>query len=164
MSNLKLKSIIMQTDSSNSIIQDSFNLNRFVVAQDAVYDTVVSELSEGRKRSHWMWYIFPQLKHLGHSYNAKFYGISGWEEAKAYLANPILDARLRKVSEIILALPEDDAREVFGGIDAIKLRSSMTLFDLVAPNDIFSRVLEKYFNGKRDRRTIAIVNEGENLS
>ena len=154
----------MQTDSSNSIIQDSFNLNRFVVAQDAVYDTVVSELSEGRKRSHWMWYIFPQLKHLGHSYNAKFYGISGWEEAKAYLANPILDARLRKVSEIILALPEDDAREVFGGIDAIKLRSSMTLFDLVAPNDIFSRVLEKYFNGKRDRRTIAIVNEGENLS
>ena len=154
----------MQTDSSNSIIQDSFNLNRFVVAQDAVYDTVVSELSEGRKRSHWMWYIFPQLKHLGHSYNAKFYGISGGEEAKAYLANPILDARLRKVSEIILVLPEDDAREVFGGIDAIKLRSSMTLFDLVAPNDIFSRVLEKYFNGKRDRRTIAIVNEGENLS
>ena len=152
----------MQTDSSNPIIQDSFNLNRFVVAQDAVYDTVVSELSEGRKRSHWMWYIFPQLKHLGHSYNAKFYGISGWEEAKAYLANPILDARLRKVSEIILALPEDDAREVFGGIDAIKLRSSMTLFDLVAPNDIFSRVLEKYFNCKRDRRTIAIVNEGDN--
>ena len=152
----------MQTDSSNPIIQDSFNLNRFVVAQDAVYDKVVSELSEGRKRSHWMWYIFPQLKHLGHSYNAKFYGISGWEEAKAYLANPILDARLRKVSEIILALPEDDAREVFGGIDAIKLRSSMTLFDLVAPNDIFSRVLEKYFNGKRDRRTIAIVNEGDN--
>ncbi|MBD5184946.1 MAG: DUF1810 domain-containing protein [Bacteroidales bacterium] len=152
----------MQTDSSNSIIQDSFNLNRFIIAQDAVYDTVVAELSDGCKRSHWMWYIFPQLKHLGHSYNAKFYGISGWEEAKAYLANPILDARLRKVSEIILALPEDDAREVFGGIDAIKLRSSMTLFDLVAPNDIFSRVLEKYFNGKRDRRTIAIVNEGDN--
>ena len=162
MSNLKLKSIIMQTDSSNPIIQDSFNLNRFIIAQDAVYDTVVAELSDGCKRSHWMWYIFPQLKHLGHSYNAKFYGISGWEEAKAYLANPILDARLRKVSEIILALPEDDAREVFGGIDAIKLRSSMTLFDLVAPNDIFSRVLEKYFNGKRDRRTIAIVNEGDN--
>lgn len=152
----------MQTDSSNSIIQDSFNLNRFIIAQDAVYDTVVAELSDGCKRSHWMWYIFPQLKHLGHSYNAKFYGISGWEEAKAYLANPILDARLRKVSEIILVLPEDDAREVFGGIDAIKLRSSMTLFDLVAPNDIFSRVLEKYFNGKRDRRTIAIVNEGDN--
>ena len=162
MSNLKLKSIIMQTDSSNSIIQDSFNLNRFIIAQDAVYDTVVAELSDGCKRSHWMWYIFPQLKHLGHSYNAKFYGISGWEEAKAYLANPILDARLRKVSEIILALPGDDAREVFGGIDARKLRSSMTLFDLVAPNDIFSRVLEKYFNGKRDRRTIAIVNEGDN--
>lgn len=152
----------MQTDSSNPIIQDSFNLNRFVVAQDAVYDTVVSELSEGRKRSHWMWYIFPQLKHLGHRYNAKFYGISGWEEAKAYLADPILDARLRKVSEIILALPGNDAREVFGGIDDMKLRSSMTLFDLVAPNDIFSRVLEKYFNGKRDRRTIAIVNEGDN--
>ena len=152
----------MQTDSSNPIIQDSFNLNRFIIAQDAVYDTVVAELSDGCKRSHWMWYRFPQLKHLGHSYNAKFYGISGWEEAKAYLANPILDARLRKVSEIILALPGNDARDVFGGIDAIKLRSSMTLFDLVAPNDIFSRVLEKYFNGKRDRRTIAIVNEGDN--
>ena len=143
---------------------NNYDLNRFIEAQNRVYPIALKELQEGRKRSHWMWYIFPQLKHLGHSYNAKFYGISGWEEAKAYLANPILDARLRKVSEIILALPGDDAQEVFGGIDARKLRSSMTLFDLVAPNDIFSRVLEKYFNGKRDRRTIAIVNEGENLS
>lgn len=102
-------------------------------------------------------YIFPQLKHLGHSYNAKYYGLSGVDETAAYLAEPVLGQRLREVSTAILNLPTDDAREVFGGIDGMKLRSSMTLFDLVSPTDIFARVLDKYFNGQRDNRTLTII-------
>ena len=100
-----------------------------------------------------MWYIFPQLKNLGHSYNSKFYGISGIEEAKAYLEHPILGLRLREVSETILNLSCDNAVTVFGGIDSCKLRSSMTLFDIVSPGDIFAKVIDKFFNGQRDRFT-----------
>lgn len=136
---------------------DTYNLNRFIVAQERDYPIAMNELKDGRKRSHWMWYIFPQLKHLGHSYTSKFYGISGTEEAVAYLAEPILGQRLREVSEDILDLPTDDAREVFGSIDAMKLRSSMTLFDIISPNDVFARVLDKYFNGQRDNRTLTII-------
>lgn len=133
---------------------DKYNLNRFLEVQNDVYPIALKELRTGRKRSHWIWYIFPQLKHLGHSYNSKFYGISGIEEATAYLADPVLGYRLREVAETILNLPGDDAVEVFGGIDSRKLRSSMTLFDLVSPNDIFARVLDKYFNSRRDHRTL----------
>ena len=104
-----------------------------------------------------MWYIFPQLKHLGHSYNAKYYGLSGVDEAAAYLAEPVLGQRLREVTTAILNLPTNDAYEVFGGIDGMKLRSSMTLFDIVSPNDIFARVLDKYFNGQRDNRTLTLI-------
>ena len=104
-----------------------------------------------------MWYVFPQLKHLGHSYNAKFYGLSGIEEAKVYLEHPISGQRLIEVSNTILNLATCDAVEVFGGIDSLKLKSSMTLFDLVSPNEIFAKVLDKYFNGQRDNRTINII-------
>lgn len=137
--------------------QDSCSLNRFVEAQEYSYPIALGELREGRKRSHWMWYIFPQLKHLGHSYNSQFYGISGIEEATAYLQHPVLGPRLREVSDAILNLPSADLREVFGGIDALKLRSSMTLFDRVSPDDIFSRVLGKYFSFRRDPRTLKIL-------
>lgn len=137
--------------------QDNYNLNRFIEAQEYSYPIALGELREGRKRSHWMWYIFPQLKHLGHSYNSQFYGISGIEEATAYLQHPVLDPRLLEVSEAILNLPTSDPREVFGGIDALKLRSSMTLFDRVSPDDIFSRVLDKYFSSRRDPRTLKIL-------
>lgn len=133
-------------------------IERFVQAQNEVYSLALNEIKSGRKRSHWMWYIFPQLKGLGHSYNSKFYGISGAEEAKEYLDHPILGQRLREVSNAILNLATDDALEVFGGIDSRKLKSSMTLFDLVSPNDIFARVLDKYFNGQRDRSTIVLLN------
>lgn len=135
-------------------MNENYNLKRFIEAQEGVYPV---ELREGRKRSHWMWYIFPQLKHLGHSYNAKYYGLSSVDEAAAYLANHVLGQRLREVSDVIFNLPTDDAREVFGGIDSLKLRSSMTLFDIVSPNDIFARVLDKYFNGQRDNRTLTII-------
>lgn len=137
--------------------QDRFNLERFVEAQEGAYATALRELQEGRKQSHWIWYIFPQLKHLGYSYNSKFYGISGTEEAAAYLENPVLGQRLREVSNVILNLATDDAVKVFGEIDSHKLKSSMTLFDFVSPNDIFAQVLDKYFNGQRDNRTFNII-------
>mgnify|MGYP005920843095 CR=1 FL=1 len=139
------------------MIVDKYNLNRFIEAQSGVYHIALKELQDGRKRSHWMWYIFPQFKHLGYSRNSKFYGISGPEEAAAYLENPVLSQRLREVSATILNLPTDDAVEIFGEIDARKRQSSMTLFDLVSPNDIYAQVLDKYFNGQRDKITINII-------
>ncbi len=134
-----------------------FNLVRFIEAQEDTYHRALKELQEGKKSSHWIWYIFPQLKHLGGSTNSLYYGISGLEEATAYLDNPILSRRLREVCSAILILPTDDAKEVFGKIDCHKLRSSMTLFDQVAPNDVFARVLDKYFNSQRDQVTIDII-------
>ena len=137
---------------------DTFDLDRFIQAQDKAYPYALKELKEGCKRSHWMWYIFPQLRGLGHSRMSNYYGISGINEAKAYLESPILNHRLREVCEAILGLETDDAREVFGGIDSLKLKSSMTLFDLASPDDIFARVLNKFFEGKRDVRTIKLIN------
>ena len=134
----------------------TFDINRFIQAQETTYHYAIQELKEGQKRSHWMWYIFPQLRGLGHSRMSNYYGISGIEEAKAYLESPILNQRLRKVCEAILNLETDDAREVLGGIDSIKLKSSMTLFDLASPNDIFDRVLDKFFDGKRCEKTYAM--------
>ena len=134
--------------------ENEFDLERFVEAQERMYGRALAELREGRKRSHWMWYVFPQLKGLGHSYFSNFYGIWGLQEAKEYLEHPVLGQRLREVSEVILALLTDDAVEVFGGIDIRKLRSSMTLFDMVSPGDVFGRVLDKYYGGKRDSRTV----------
>lgn len=139
------------------MVHDDYNISRFIDAQEGIYPIALQELQGGRKRSHWMWYIFPQLKGLGHSYNSKFYGISGTEEASEYLEDQILGQRLREVSNAILNLPTDDAVEVFGGIDSRKLMSSMTLFDLVSPNDIFARVLDKYFNGQRDNLSVNII-------
>ena len=136
---------------------NNYDLNRFVEAQNGVYPIALKELQEGRKRSHWMWYIFPQLKQLGHSYNAKYYGISGIKEAMAYLQHPVLGQRLRETASAILNLSGNDAEAIFGGVDAMKLRSSMTLFDVVSPNDIFAQVLDKYFNGQSDNRTISII-------
>lgn len=133
------------------------NLDRFLLPQARIFQVALKELKEGHKRSHWMWYIFPQLKGLGHSYNSKFYGISGPKEASEYLEDPILGQRLREISNVILNLATDDAVAVFGGIDSRKLKSSMTLFDLVSPNDIFARVLDKYFNGQRDNLTVNII-------
>lgn len=140
---------------------DNYNLSRFIEAQDRIYPIALKELHQGRKRSHWMWYVFPQLKGLGHSFNSRFYGISGLEEAKAYLANPVLNQRLREVVMAILNLPGDYAREVFGDIDSRKLLSSMTLFDAASPGDVFARVLRKYFGSRRDRKTLELLHPDE---
>lgn len=136
---------------------NTYDLNRFVEAQNGVYPVALKELQKGRKCSHWMWYIFPQLKHLGHSYNAKYYGISGIEEATAYLQHPILGQRLREIASTILNLSGNNAEAIFGSIDAMKLRSSMTLFDVVSPDDVFNLVLDNYFQGKKDYRTLSML-------
>lgn len=135
---------------------EKFDLERFVRAQARDYETARRELLAGRKQSHWIWYIFPQLKGFGHSYESEYYGISGIEEAKAYLAHPVLGARLREVTDIMLSLPESDPRAVLGsGIDAKKFRSSMTLFRLAAPEEeCFLLALEKYFGGVLDGLTV----------
>ncbi len=137
--------------------EDRYNLDRFLTAQEHTYDVALKELKDGYKQSHWMWFIFPQLKHLGRSSFSTFYGISGRDEALAFLLHPILSHRLREVSETILQLPVSDATMIFGGIDSRKLLSSMTLFDIVSPGDVFTRVIDKFFQGKRDRRTIKLV-------
>lgn len=143
------------------MVQDKFNISRFIKAQDMMYPIALRELQEGRKSSHWMWYIFPQLKHLGLSRNSRFYGISGIEEASAFLENQVLEQRFREVCMAILDLSTDNAVEVFGGIDSHKLHSSMTLFDAVSPDDVFARVLDKYFNGQRDKKTLQIIGDNE---
>lgn len=136
---------------------DLFDLERFVTAQDAhdVYHTALQEVKDGLKRSHWMWFVFPQIQGLGHSSMAQKYGIHSLLEAKAYLAHDTLGQRLR---EMMKALPlHGDAEDIFGKIDAMKLRSCLTLFDLVAPDDVFADFLDNYFNKERCQKTLQIV-------
>jgi uncharacterized protein (DUF1810 family) len=133
---------------------DPFNLQRFVHAQAPVWDDVRAELGRARKRTHWMWFVFPQLAALGRSETARFYGISGADEAKAYLEHPLLGPRLLECCALLLKITGVSAREVFGDIDAMKLRSCLTLFEGVAPNaPIFRECLEGYFAGERDPLT-----------
>lgn len=134
------------------------DLERFVKAQESDYATALAEIINGRKKSHWIWYIFPQLKGLGHSYNSNYYGIADFDEAKAYMAHTVLGARLREISRALLELPkENTAREVFGGIDAMKVKSSMTLFYLATKEELFKEVLDRYYAGKVDSRTIELL-------
>lgn len=133
------------------------NIERFVDAQDKDYEIALSEVRSGRKRSHWIWYIFPQLKGLGRSAYAQHYGISGKDEAEAYLSHKKLGGRLREITQALLNVDGKGAQEIFGGLDAMKVRSSMTLFDAVCPNDIFAQVLEKYYNGGRCNITLNLL-------
>ena len=137
---------------------DPYDLNRFISAQEGVYDRALDELRSGLKRSHWMWYIFPQIDGLGHSPTTRHYSIKSLEEARQYLSHPILGARLVACAEAVLAVSGQSASDIFGQPDDWKLQSSMTLFGLVAePSSVFERVLDKYFQGKRDARTFQIV-------
>ena len=142
----------------------SFDLERFVTAQDNAYDAALRELRAGEKRSHWIWYIFPQIKGLGHSRNASYYGISGADEAKAYLAHPGLGFRLREATEAVMGIEGRQIQEILPGIDALKFRSSMTLFDAVCPDDIFARALDKYFDGQRDEHTLRLLSTNVSFS
>lgn len=136
-----------------------FNLERFLKAQESSYDIALQELNDGRKRSHWMWYIFPQLKALGYSETALYYGITDIEEAKCYLAQPILSARLVACCEAILLHKDKSALRILGDIDAMKLKSSMTLFALASDeeNSVFHQVLTQFYDGKMDDKTKEIL-------
>lgn len=136
------------------------NLDRFIEAQESNYSIALEEIKNGRKRSHWIWYIFPQLKGLGHSYRSSFYGIADAEEAKSYLNHPILGYRLREITLALLDLPKElTAREILGWTDALKVKSSMTLFYYVSKEDIFLNVLNRFYNGCQDQKTINILNQ-----
>jgi len=150
----------MAIDSPSS--NDPFNLNRFVVAQEPVYARVLSELENGQKHSHWMWYIFPQVDGLGFSATSKLYAIKSVDEARAYLNHPVLGPRLRECAQAVLAVEGRTASEIFGYPDDRKLKSCATLFTSVSnPGSVFERILQKHFDGERDVRTLQILDSLE---
>jgi uncharacterized protein (DUF1810 family) len=141
------------------VTSDTFDLDRFLKAQESgIYERALSEIRSGRKRTHWMWFIFPQMLGLGQSQTAIFYGITGRAEAEAYLQHPVLGSRLRACAQAVLDSSAQSAHELFGSPDDLKLRSSMSLFASVAEADsVFYRVLDRYFNGEADGRTAALL-------
>lgn len=154
---IDVNNIILPKEFVENISPDSercYYLERFLMAHKYNYENALREITDGRKRSHWIWFIFPQLAVLGRSANAKYYGISGHDEAKAYLDHPILGARLREISMALLQHRGKSAVDILGDIDAVKVRSCMTLFDTVSPDDIFQKVLDAFYDGTRDKKTL----------
>ena len=133
------------------------DLDRFLWAQEGIIDRALAELAVGRKRSHWMWFVFPQAAGLGHSATAQRYAIHSLPEARAYLAHPLLNRRLRDGCQQLLSHRKIPPEKILGVVDALKLRSSMTLFDAVCSGDIFEEVLASFFAGERDTLTLAII-------
>ena len=134
------------------------DLNRFVLAQESSYDRALAEVKDGCKRSHWMWYIFPQIAGLGQTSTSRLYAIDDLEEAQAYLRHPVLGPRLLEISEALLALNTDSVIAVFGWPDDMKLRSCMTLFAQADPEqEIFQKVLDKFYGGKPDTLTLDLL-------
>ncbi len=131
-------------------------LNRFLEAQKYSYETALEEIKKGKKMSHWMWYIFPQIKGLGHSETAIYYEIKSLEEAKAYLEHDVLRNRLLQLTDELLLLTTNNPIEIFGYVDAMKLKSCMTLFEYISDIENFGKVLEKFYQGLRDEYTITI--------
>lgn len=135
------------------------SLNRFLAAQEKTYEIALTEIKGGKKRTHWMWYIFPQLRGLGMSSVAHTYGISGLDEAKAYLAHPVLSERIYELCVALLEHKDKSAYDIFGEIDEMKLKSSMTLFALVSEDDsVFHQVLEAFYKGEQDKATLNLLN------
>ena len=133
------------------------SLERFIAAQEKVYQWALTEVKSGKKLSHWIWYIFPQLKGLGTSESSQYYGINDIEEARAYLNHPILGARLREITSAFLDSVGKNAQDVFGYLDAMKVRSCMTLFNEVSDDDVFRKVLDRYYSGLADEKTLAVI-------
>ena len=139
-------------------MDDPHHLQRFVDAQRPVYDDVLSELSAGAKTSHWMWFVFPQLRALGRSETARRFGLAGLEEAKAYWRHPVLGPRLRECTARVLGVQGRSALQIFGPIDTMKFRSSMTLFERAAPDEpVFRAALDRCFEGRADERTLELL-------
>ena len=140
-------------------MNDPYNLQRFVDAQDGVFAGALSELRVGRKQSHWMWFIFPQLAGLGRSPTAQFYGIDSADEARAYLEHALLGSRLRQSVEALLPWARQrTAEQIFGPIDALKLRSCLTLFDAIGPQSVFGKALAAFYDGP-DEHTLALLSQ-----
>jgi uncharacterized protein (DUF1810 family) len=141
--------------------QDRYDLQRFVEAQEPVYDTVLAELRNGAKRSHWIWFVFPQLRGLGRSPTAQHYGIASLDEARAYLAHPVLGARLRECARLVAGIEGRSVDAIFGSPDNLKVRSSMTLFaHAAADGDLaadFRAVLDKFYDGQEDPATVELL-------
>ncbi len=141
-------------------MNDPYHLQRFIDAQERDYCSALAEISSGQKRSHWMWYVFPQYDGLGFSSTARHYAIKSLAEGEAYLDHPVLGPRLKECSEALLSVDGRNVHQIFGSPDDMKLRSSMTLFALVsAEGSVFEKVLDKYFEGQRDRKTIDLVDD-----
>lgn len=140
---------------------DPYNLRRFTEAQDGIYDAAHAELHAGSKQGHWMWFIFPQLEGLGRSPTARHFGIGSLDEARAYLEHPLLGPRLRRCVEALLPWKNRSAEQILGSIDAMKLRSSLTLFDRVEPRGIFAEGLAEFYAGKPDQQTLALLNRAQ---
>lgn len=137
-------------------------IERFLDGQRFGYETALAEMKRGEKRNHWIWYIFPQVKGLGHSPNVQYYGIKDLEEAKAYLHHPVLGSRLREITRAVLTHKGEDIYDIMGSrIDAMKLKSSMALFDLAAPDDVFAEVIDAFYKGIRDARTVSLVQKAD---
>jgi uncharacterized protein (DUF1810 family) len=138
---------------------DQNSLKRFIEAQKSDYELALQQVRQGKKTGHWMWYIFPQIRGLGHSETSVYFAIRDMDEAREYFTHPVLGARLVEISNEILKLNIDDPVAIFGSVDSLKLKSSMTLFSLVEKaSPVFQLILDKYFNGKRDINTIRIAN------
>ena len=135
-----------------------YDLNRFLAAQEKKYNVALEEIKHGFKCSHWMWFIFPQHKDLGMTTTSKFYGIKNLTEAKQYLNHPVLGKRLREISAELLRHKEKSAEDIFGYLDALKLRSCMTLFDLAEPDAVFGEVLRTFYDGQKDVITLKLLN------
>jgi uncharacterized protein (DUF1810 family) len=133
------------------------DLKRFVDAQEDTFDTALAELKAGHKRTHWMWFVFPQMRGLGFSSNAQFYGIASLEEARAYLAHELLGPRLRASTQAVLDVQEKSLEAILGGVDAQKFRSSMTLFLRASGDAIFREALDRYCGGIEDERTLGLI-------
>lgn len=136
-------------------------IDRFLEPQKTAYPVALEEVRNGRKGSHWMWYIFPQLRGLGQSTAAWYYGIADLQEASAYLAHPVLGGHLREITQASLELPESDPTKLFGWPDNMKFHSCMTLFAMVSGDDLFIRALNKFFDGQKDSLTMGMLKRGE---
>ena len=144
-------------ESIGTLIPDPFHIERFIKAQNAdnTYQRALEEMQRGHKASHWIWYIFPQLKGLGHSAYSQYYGLADTDEARTFLANSCLNERLREITSTLLTHKDRKIEHLMGSyVDALKLKSSMTLFDTISPNDIFAEVLKTFYNGEKDRNTM----------
>ena len=140
------------------------SIERFLDAQNATYagyEQALEEVRNGRKVWHWIWYVFPQMRGLGHSERANYYGIADREEAEDYLLNFTLNDRIHEISEALLQHQTKSAVSIFGALDAMKVQSSMTLFDAISPNDVFGKVLDQFYGGVRDKRTLELLGEYE---